>query len=295
MPPPPEPPPAFDHSCGLIRSSYGPSVRLMNAAATLCWPALTRIGSVKSGVAPLPSAAICGPFSYCEQRHALAVDRDVDVLEARVVAVGERHLERVLAVGGEHVIDDHAAARAVRRALDVVPRVLRHVGLVGVGLVDRRRVLVAHRHAADVAGGVEVRLEQRRRQRLLVGDVVEVRAHRVLRQPVRRHSTSMLEQVLDRARVLGAIQALERAAAGIRIGLRVRVNRRLERADEALIGRRRRDAACPAAASCSPAACGSSARQRRLPRRPSRCRTTRARDCRRDPCCDRCGSRRSNS
>ena len=37
----------------------------MNAAATLCWPALTRIGSVKSGVAPLPSAAICGPFSYC--------------------------------------------------------------------------------------------------------------------------------------------------------------------------------------------------------------------------------------
>ena len=122
-----------------------------------------------------------------EQRHALAVDRNVDVLEARVVAVGERHFERVLAVGREHVIDDHAAARAVRRAFDVIPRVLRDVGLVGVGLVDRRRVLVAHRHAADVAGGVEVRIEQRRRQRLLVGDVVEVRAHRVLRQPVARH------------------------------------------------------------------------------------------------------------
>ncbi len=145
-----------------------------------------RIGSVKSGVAPLPSARDLRAVLVLQQRHALAVDRDVDVLEARVVAVGERDLERVLAVGGKDVIDDHAAARAVRRALDVVPRMLRDVGLVGVGLVDRRRVLVAHRHAADVAGGVEVRLEQRRRQRLFVGDVVEVRAHRVQRQPVRR-------------------------------------------------------------------------------------------------------------
>ena len=47
-----------------------------------------------------------------------------------------------------------------------------------------------------------------------------------------------LEQVLDGARVLGAIQALERAAAGIRIGLRVRIDRGLERANETLIDRR---------------------------------------------------------
>ncbi len=171
-----------------------------------------------------------------EQRHTLTVDRNVDVFEARVVAVGEGHFEGVLAVGREHVIDDHAAARAIRRALDVIPRMLRHVGLVRVGLVDRRRVLVADRHAADVTGGVEIRVEQRRRQRLFVGDVVEVRAHRVLRQPLRRIHVDV-QQVLDRARVLRAIQARERAAARIRIRFGVRVDRRLERADETLIDR----------------------------------------------------------
>src|ERR1041384_2146690 len=39
MPGPPEPPPAYDQSCGRIRSSYGPSIFLTNAAATDRWPA----------------------------------------------------------------------------------------------------------------------------------------------------------------------------------------------------------------------------------------------------------------
>ena len=65
MPAPPEPPPAYDQSCGRIRSSYGPSIFLMNAAATLCWPALTRIGSVRSGVWPRPSAPAMLINWYC--------------------------------------------------------------------------------------------------------------------------------------------------------------------------------------------------------------------------------------
>ena len=60
MPGPPDPPPANDQSCGRIRSSYGPSILRTNAAATWCWPALTRIGSVRIGTAPRPSAPPAG-------------------------------------------------------------------------------------------------------------------------------------------------------------------------------------------------------------------------------------------
>ena len=38
--------------------------RRTNAADTLCWPALTKIGSVRCGVAPRPSAPSAGSFSY---------------------------------------------------------------------------------------------------------------------------------------------------------------------------------------------------------------------------------------
>jgi len=69
------------------------------------------------------------------------------------------------------VLDHHAAARAVRRAVHVIPRVLRHVERRRVRGIDRRRVAVADGHAADRGRGVEIRLEQRRRERLRVGDV----------------------------------------------------------------------------------------------------------------------------
>src|SRR5437764_5457809 len=43
---------ASDQSCGRIRSSYGPSDRRTNAPETFCWPALTRIGSVRNWSTP---------------------------------------------------------------------------------------------------------------------------------------------------------------------------------------------------------------------------------------------------
>ena len=113
---PPEPPPANDQSCGRIRSSYGPSNRRTNAADTTCWPALIGIGSVYIEIAPRPSAAPDGQRLVADERDALAVDRDVDVLEPGIVAAGERHLERVLGVGREHVLGHQPAARAERRA-----------------------------------------------------------------------------------------------------------------------------------------------------------------------------------
>ena len=236
MPAPPEPPPAYDQSCGRIRSSYRPVDLLDERGGHLVLAGLdqNRFGAQRR----LAAAVGAGDVDQLvgDQRDPLAVDRNVDVLKAGVLTRVEGHLELVFAVRGEHVVHDHAAARAERRARDAVPWMLRHVGRVGVGVIDRRRRLVADRHAADIRRGVQVRLEQRRRQRLFIGDVVEVRAHRVVRQPLAGIDVE-LEQFLDGAGVLGTIEALERAAARIRVGLGVRVHRGLERADETLVGR----------------------------------------------------------
>src|SRR5262249_3392533 len=59
-------------------------------------------------------AATAGPAGrtglVLDQRDALAVDRHVDVLEARVRSRHEIDLEDVLGVGRKHMIDDQAAA-----------------------------------------------------------------------------------------------------------------------------------------------------------------------------------------
>ena len=169
-----------------------------------------------------------------EQRDALAVNRDVHVFKARVFAVGKRDLEGVFAVRGENVIHHHAAARAIGRAVDVVPRMLGHVTGIGEGGINRRGILVADGHATDVGGAVQVRLKQRRRERLFVSNIVEVRAHGVIRQPPAGVDVE-LKQFLDGAGVLGAIQALEAAPAGIGISPGVGVDRGLERGDQLLI------------------------------------------------------------
>ncbi len=231
MPLPPDPPPANDQPCGLIEIL----VRALGAAherrrhLVLAGADEDRLGADRR------LAAAIGRRHrrelVVEQRDALAVHRDVDVLEAGVLAGVEGHLDLVLGVSRERVLHHHAAARAVGRALDVVPRVLGHVARVGVGRVDGRRRAIAHRDAADGGGGVQVRLQQRRRQRLRVGDVVEVRALGVERQPVAGVDFDA-EHLANRALVLGTVQALERAAAGIgRLG-GGGIERGLERGDQ---------------------------------------------------------------
>ena len=143
-----------------------------------------------------------------QERDPLAVDRDVDVLEPRVGAGGEGHPEGVFGVRRERVVHHQPAARAVGRALDVVPGVLREVLRVGVGVIHRLSAALADRETADGAGGVQVALEQGRGQCLGFRDVVEVVAHLVERQPVPGVHFK-IQQVTDRLSVLVAVEALE--------------------------------------------------------------------------------------
>jgi hypothetical protein len=165
---------------------------------------------------PAAVGAAGGAGLVFDQRDAFAVDGDVDVLEARVAARVDRHLEDVFSVSREDVLDDHAAARAVRRTLEVIPGMLRQVTGVGVGGVDWRCVAIADRHRADCGRRVEVGLEQGRRQRLHVGDVVEVGALLIERQPAAGVDLEV-DEIAHRARVFGAIEPLERAHAGVRL------------------------------------------------------------------------------
>ena len=98
---------------------------------------------------------------------------------------------------------------------------LRDVAGVRVGAIDGRGVAVADGQAADLRRGVQIRLEQRGRDRLLVGDVVEVRALLIERQP-RAGIDVEVEERLDRCPIFGTIEAREdaRARIGLRGGLR---------------------------------------------------------------------------
>ena len=117
----------------------------------------------------------------------------------------EIHLEVVRRVGRELVLDDQAAARAERQAFDVV--VLRRVGRDAIRRL-RRRGHVAEREAADLAGGGQIRLEQRGREAECARLVVEAAARVVGRQELRGVDVER-EQIANRVPVLGAVQAMQ--------------------------------------------------------------------------------------
>ncbi len=190
----------------------------MNAAETRCRPGLDE------GRPGLDVDALRIRFAHprvdVDDRLALAVDRDLDLLAAGGAAVElsgrdavHHHPEDVLAVGREDVRDRGAAARAHRRALDV-PQ-LRRSPRDRINLRRRGRRRIAERIAADLRRGPEVALEHGRRERLDVGDVVEAVADRVGRQQGADIDVDA-EQIAHRVGVFGAIQPLERSAAGVR-------------------------------------------------------------------------------
>ena len=160
------------------------------------------------------------PAVQRNQRDAGAVDRDLDLLvegrglpeEVAGRLVLERQPEVVLAVRDEVVDDRDSAPRAEGGARDVPP-------LLGVArdLVRRlggRRVGIAQREAANLAGRSQIGIEQRCGQVLHVGDVVEAGAHRLARQ-VGGRIDLQAQQVMDRAFVFGPVQALEGAMARV--------------------------------------------------------------------------------
>ena len=185
------------------------------------------------------------PAVEFEDRHPLAVDGDLELFRGfvgveRVAPVADQgaggfvvegDAEDVFTVGREVVFDAEAAARSVGRALD--PLGLRSpAGDLVLGLA-RGGGCVAQRQPCDVAGPVQVGFEQGGREHLGVGDVVEVRALGVEREVFAGVDVE-IEQVLDRAFVLGAVQALEGAGAGIGVRRESGVHAILERGDQQL-------------------------------------------------------------
>ena len=133
MPGPPEPPPANDRRAanqvlvGTVDLADERSRHLVLPGADH-----NRFGADGATATAVGAARRSGLVR--EQPDTFAVNGDVDVLELREQIRRELHLEHVFGVGREHVIDDDAAARAERCAVDVIPGMLRDVA--GVGVVE---------------------------------------------------------------------------------------------------------------------------------------------------------------
>ena len=148
-----------------------------------------------------------------------------------------RDLELILAVERQRAVDQQAADRAERQALDVA--VLRRVLPHAEQLADRRRARVAERQRADALGRGEIAFEQHRRDAEHVGVVVEAGARIVGRQQ-RRDVDLERQQIANRVGVLGAVQPVRQRPA--------RIRRRRARRDRAS-SRATRPAPCALAAS----------------------------------------------
>ena len=161
-------------------------------------------------------------------------------------------VQLVVAVGREQVLDEQAAARAERQALDArglvgpARRAIRHAARPGRGIAERPR--------GHDAGRGDVLLEERRRHRQHAGHVVEAVGLVVLGQQ-RAGVDANAEQILDRVGVLGAVQAMERDAARIRIARRRCIERHARATRRTRRPLPRPAAARRAAASCRRAAC----------------------------------------
>ena len=112
-----------------------------------------------------------------EQLQALAVEGDFELLVFAVAAEqgahgGADYLEGngILAVGREIMMDQHSAAGSEGQAFDVI---FLRVVLANVIHLAGGSGVVAEREAADLRGGGDVGLHQRRRDLQAAGHVVE--------------------------------------------------------------------------------------------------------------------------
>ena len=147
------------------------------------------------------------------REHRLAVDDDQELMrpivafdaeQAFLDAAHEPAREHVLAVGRERVPDARAAARAERHAVEML--VLSQLEREAVSRGRDCGVGIADGHVGDAQRDRQIALEQQRRGRQDLGDVVESEIAAVARQQ-RRDVRFDAEQVADRVRVLGAVQA----------------------------------------------------------------------------------------
>ena len=180
------------------------------------------------------------PGIHREEGNALAVDRDFELFGSALVVqrsrrgaddraahlVVERNPEDVVAVRREGVLGRDTAPGAVGRALDLGP--LRGPARDEVAGLRRGGFGVADRETADLARRPQVGIHERRREQLDIGDIVEVGADGVLGEVFGGIHVE-IEDVPDRRRVLGPVQSLERAPAGVRAGERRLVELLFER------------------------------------------------------------------
>ena len=182
------------------------------------------------GVVPAEPVAVGDDV---EQPQALAVEQHLDhvgvaqALDVLVPVAGQPHLDLVLAVEGEVVVDDHAAAGAERQPVEVP--LLGQVRAQDDDAASRDDGRAADGEPADLLRGREVPLHQSRRQ-LDHPHVVEAVA-RVVAGQQGVHVDVEGQEVADGVAVLGAIQAPERlrpprvrrcVGAGVERGLDVR-------------------------------------------------------------------------
>ena len=167
-----------------------------------------------------------------ELTHAPPVEPQLDCVRlaqpANLAGVGslEPDPDLVLPVGREVMTHRRAAARAERQRLAhpvALEQRLRHA----VGLDRRPNHAAANRQLADLAGGGHVALQERRRQREHIGDVVEAVARIVGRQE-RSNVDFEREQIAHRVGVFGAVQPMNDRASWIRVRGAVRVERRFD-------------------------------------------------------------------
>ena len=146
-----------------------------------------------------------------EQLHALAVEQQLHLMriaqpfDVLVAVARQAHRHFVVAVDGERVLDEDAAARADRQTGDVL--LLRQVRTKADRGPARRPAGAADRELGDLLCRRDVALEQRRRQ-IADRNVVEAEARRVARQQVGDVDLQR-QQITDRVVVLGAVEAPE--------------------------------------------------------------------------------------
>ncbi len=179
-----------------------------------------------------------------EERRPFAIHRDLDLfrvpgggmergLAASVKStrglVVERDPEQVVAVGGEIVDHGDPPAGSVGRPLHLLR--LRNPPGNLISSFPGRGVRVADGEPGELARPAEISLEERRREHLGVGDVVEIRALGVRRKVVARRDVER-QEIPDGALVLRPVEPLKRPAAGVGVGLGAFVESGLEESRE---------------------------------------------------------------
>ena len=135
------------------------------------------------------------------------------------------------------VVPNHGSAARAERQIVAHPVLLDQRARQRVGADERTHRWIADRQAADLARRRHVAVEQRRRQREHVADIVEPEARLVTRQQ-RTAVDVERQQVTDRIGVLGPIEPVRRGrAAGHRPGGGGLVERALEPGPDGVIRR----------------------------------------------------------